>query len=179
MSLVSWFWQFHKSASRSLYPHWTSLPKSQKKNSYASINVTPEWGAPRAYVGHLTSIAFPALGNLTINLGPCLVSQGCSSVCSVAIKALKDGGLMEVSTCFYKSTTFHYSFSILIYGTPYFVGNVWIVDDMDSLFAKKSTRWGIFDQIWPNFGAPRWGFWPKILLKSQMSHICSGFPPRA
>ena len=29
-----------------------------------------EGGGPRAYVGHLTSIAFPNLGNLTKNLGP-------------------------------------------------------------------------------------------------------------
>ena len=36
----------------------------------ASINVKPEGGGPRAYVGHLTSIAFPTLGNLTKNLGP-------------------------------------------------------------------------------------------------------------
>ena len=27
-------------------------------------------GGPRAYVGHLTSIAFPTLGNLTKNLVP-------------------------------------------------------------------------------------------------------------
>ena len=27
-------------------------------------------GGPQAYVGHLTSIAFPTLGNLTKNLGP-------------------------------------------------------------------------------------------------------------
>ena len=61
----------------------------------------------------------------------------------------------------YKDTTSHYSFSILIDGTPYmyFVGIVWIVDDMDSLFVRESsvgsllnifyplTRWGIFDQI--------------------------------
>ena len=31
--------------------------------------------------------------------------------------------------------------------------------------------------IWPNFGAPRWEFWPKILMKSQMSHICPPPPP--
>ena len=62
--------------------------------------LSPSWGGSQEYVGHLTSIAFPALGNLTMNLGPCLGFQGCSSVCSVAIKALKDGGLMEVSTCF-------------------------------------------------------------------------------
>ena len=38
---------------------------------YASINVKPEGGGgPRAYMGHLTSIAFPTLGNLTKNLGP-------------------------------------------------------------------------------------------------------------
>ena len=36
---------------------------------------------------------------------------------------------------------------------------------------------GIFDLIWPNFGALRWGFWLKILLKSQMPHICPGSPP--
>ena len=36
---------------------------------------------------------------------------------------------------------------------------------------------GIFDLIWPNFGALRWGFWLKILLKSQMLHICPGSPP--
>ena len=69
--------------------------------------------------------------------------------------------LIEVSTFLYlyKNTTSHYSFSILIDGTPYFVRIVWIVDDMDSLFVRKSsvggllnifyplTRWGIFDQI--------------------------------
>ena len=39
---------------------------------YASINANPErgGGGPRAYVGHLTSIAFSTLGNLTKNLGP-------------------------------------------------------------------------------------------------------------
>ena len=39
---------------------------------YASINVKPERGerGPRAYVGHLTSIAFPTLGNFTKNPGP-------------------------------------------------------------------------------------------------------------
>ena len=66
---------------------------------------------------------------------------------------------------------------------------MWIVDDMDSLFVRESsvgsllnifyplTKWGIFDQIWPNDGAPRWGFWSKILLKNQMPHICPGSPP--
>ena len=37
-------------------------------SNYASINVKPEGGVgggPQAYVGHLTSIAFPTLGNLT------------------------------------------------------------------------------------------------------------------
>ena len=43
----------------------------QAKYIYASINVKPEGGrGPRANVGHLTSIAFPTLGNLTKNLGP-------------------------------------------------------------------------------------------------------------
>ena len=32
--------------------------------------LSPRGGGPRAYVGHLTSIAFPTLGNLTKNLGP-------------------------------------------------------------------------------------------------------------
>ena len=38
----------------------------------ASINVKPEGGrgGSRADVEHLTSIAFPILGNLTKNLGP-------------------------------------------------------------------------------------------------------------
>ena len=35
----------------------------------------------------------------------------------------------------------------------------------------------IFDLIWANFGALRWGFWLKILLKSQMPHIWPGSPP--
>ena len=38
---------------------------------YASINVKPEGGGGTpGIVGHLTSIAFPTLGNLTKNLGP-------------------------------------------------------------------------------------------------------------
>ena len=49
---------------------------------------------------------------------------------------------MEVSTCFYIYTktlllTTHYS--ILIDGTHYFVGIVWIVDNMDSLFGGESS----------------------------------------
>ena len=35
---------------------------------------------------------------------------------------------------------------------------------------------GIFDLIWPSFGAPTWGFWPKNILKSQTPHICPGSP---
>ena len=93
---------------------------------------------------------------------------------------------MHLFLYLYKNTTSHYSFSTLIDGTPYFVG---IVVDVDSLLIRESsvgsllnifhplTRWGIFDQIWPNFGAPRWGLWPKILLKSRMPHICPGSPP--
>ena len=45
----------------------------RKLITYASINVKPEGGGgggPRVYVGHLTSIAFPTLGNFTKNLGP-------------------------------------------------------------------------------------------------------------
>ena len=39
----------------------------------------------------------------------------------------------------YKNTTSHFLFLILIDGTPYFVGIVWIVDDMDSLFVRESS----------------------------------------
>ena len=42
----------------------------QRYAVYASINVKPGGGGPRADVGYLTSIAFPILGNLTKNLGP-------------------------------------------------------------------------------------------------------------
>ena len=96
------------------------------------------------------------------------------------------------STCFYTYTktlllTTSYLFSILIDETPYFVG---IVDDMDSIFVRESSIGSVLnifypltievvDQIWPNFGAPQWGVWPKILLKSQMPHICPGFSPQA
>ena len=73
-------------------------------DNYASINVKPE-GGPWAYVGHLTSIAFPALGNLTKNLDSRVGTFAffvqrnrtkshhpmSSSVCSTAIKDLKDG----------------------------------------------------------------------------------------
>ena len=81
-------------------------------------------GGPRAYVGHLTSIAFPTLGNLTKNLGPRVGMFAffarrngtkshrpmCSWKLSTAVL------IIEVSTCFYiliyKITTSHYSFSI-------------------------------------------------------------------
>ena len=42
---------------------------------------------------------------------------------------------------------------------------------------KLIEHLGIFDLIWPRFGAPQWVFWPQILLKSQMPHICPGSPP--
>ena len=62
-------------------------------------------GGPRAYVGHLTSIAFPALRNFTKNLGSRVGTFAffaqrnrtkshhsmSSSVSSTAIKDLKDG----------------------------------------------------------------------------------------
>ena len=97
---------------------------------------------------------------------------------------------MEVSTCFYIYTkTSHHSFSILTDGTPYFVGIVWIADDMNSLFIRESsvgsllnifyplTRWGIFDQIWPNSGAPQWwGFWPKFFWKATAPHMPGALP---
>ena len=44
-------------------------------------------------------------------------------------------------------------------------------------FSSQSVgRWKIFDLIWPNFGVPWWGIWPKILLKSQKPQICPGSP---
>ena len=39
-----------------------------------------------------------------------------------------------------KNTTSHYSFSILIDRTPYFVGIIRIVDDMDSLFIRQGSK---------------------------------------
>ena len=134
-------------------------------------------GGPQAHIGQLISIAFPTLGNLTKDLGPRVGAFAffaqrnrtkahhpmCSSVCSVAIKALKNSCFQWRYACLflylYKNTTSHYSFSKLIDGTPYFVGIGWIVDDMDSLSFMESsvgsllntcnplTRWGIFDQI--------------------------------
>ena len=53
--------------------------------------------------------------------------------------------LMEVSTSFfiyvYKNTTSHYSFSILIDGTPYFMRIMWTVDDMELAFHQEIKRW--------------------------------------
>ena len=124
------------------------------------------------YVGHLTSIAFLTLWNLTKNPGARVETfaffawnnraSRIISVCSAAIKALKNGcfnGSKHLFLYLYRSTTFHYPFSILIEGTCYLVGIVWIVDDMDSLYVWESSlgsllnifysliRWGIFDQI--------------------------------
>ena len=92
----------------------------------ASINVKPEGGGPRTNVGNLTSIALPTHGNLTKNLCPrvgifafsarrngtkshCTM---CSSVCWSSWKlstAVSNGGK---STCLYKNSSSHYSFSI-------------------------------------------------------------------
>ena len=84
------------------------LPVFLLYSFYASINVKPEWrGGPWAYVGHLTSIAFPTLGNLTKDLGSRLGTFAffarrdmtksyrpiSSSVRNTAIKAMKDGYL--------------------------------------------------------------------------------------
>ena len=88
--------------------------------------LSPRRGGPRAYVGHLTSVPFPTLGNLTKNLGP---REGtfaffarrnrtkshhsmCLCVFRATIKALKDFS-MEVSTSFYVIQK-HY-FSLLIF----------------------------------------------------------------
>ena len=77
---------------------------------YASINVKPEGGGdPRAYLGHLTSTAFPTLGNLTKNLGPRVGKfaffarrNGTKShppMCSLAL--IRRLFLIHVSTYFY------------------------------------------------------------------------------
>ena len=50
----------------------------------------------------------------------------------------------------YKNTTSHYSFSILIDGKPgYFVGIVWIVDDIDSLFVRESSVGSLLNIFYP------------------------------
>ena len=66
---------------------------------------------------------------------------------------------MHLFLYLYKNTTSYYSFSILIDGTPNFVGIVRTVDDMHMLFVRESTvgsllnifypltKLGIFDQI--------------------------------
>ena len=62
-------------------------------------------------------------------------------MCGAAINALKDGvfnGGKHLFLYLYKDTTSYYSFSILIDGTPYFMGIMWTVDDMDSLFVGES-----------------------------------------
>ena len=76
------------------------------------------------------------------------------AVCGIVCLGLNGG--KHLFLYLYKNTTSHNSFSILIDGTPYFVG---IVDDMELLFVRESsvgsllsifyplTRWGIFDQI--------------------------------
>ena len=81
------------------YYHQTCLANN------ASINVKPGGRGNWAYVGHLISIAFPTLRNLTKNLGPRVgmfafffVQRNrakahhpmCLSECSAVIKALKD-----------------------------------------------------------------------------------------
>ena len=63
--------------------------------------------------------------------------------------------------CLYENTTSHYSFSILIDGTPgYFVGIVWIVDDMDSLFVRGSSVGSLLNIFYP---LTRW----RYLIRSH------------
>ena len=108
------------------------------------------------YVGHLTSVAFPTLENLTKNVGPragtCAFfarrnrTKSHHSMCLSVFRAdtykspERQLFSMEVSTSvflyLYKNTTSHYLFSILTDGTPYFAG---IVDDMDSLFVSECS----------------------------------------
>ena len=85
---------------------------------------------------------------------------------------------IEVSICFYIYTktlllTTHFQYKLMKYLT------LWgLLIISTRVFVRKSSagRWGLFNLIWSNFGIPRWGFWPKILLKSQMPHICLGSP---
>ena len=122
----------------------------------ASINVKPEGGGPRANVGHLTSIAFPTHGNLTKNLCPRVGTFAfserrngtkshrtmCSSVRRSSWELSTAVSNRGKSTCLYKNTSSHYSFSIQINGAPYFVGIVWIVDIKYRLiFRQRIERW--------------------------------------
>ena len=66
-------------------------PFSRTWSIYASINVKSDGRGPRAYAGHLTSIAFPALGNLTKNLGP--------RVGSFAFFARRNGTIWHCPMC--------------------------------------------------------------------------------
>ena len=75
-----------------------SRNRAVARYAYASINVKPERGGPWADVRHLTSIAFPILGNLTKNLGPRVGTfaffvrrNGTKSHSPGAAKVLKDG----------------------------------------------------------------------------------------
>ena len=114
---------------------------------------------------------------------------GTSSQAHQLVMSLKGGYLFKVGTYVIRGWTLNEMNTVFAFHnkvfvktqcltwTPYFVGIVWTVDDMDSLFVRESgvgsllnifyplTKWGIFDQIWPNFGAPRWGFWPKFFWK--------------
>ena len=116
-------------------------PSLNKGDYYASINVKPEGGGgSRANVGHLTSIAFPTNGNLTKNLCPRVGTFAfsarrngtkshrtmCSSMRRSSWKLSTAVSIRGKSTCLYKNTSSHYSFSIQIDGAPYFVRNVWI-----------------------------------------------------
>ena len=134
-------------------------------------NVKPEGAeGPRAYVGYLTSIALSTLGNLAKNLGPRLgtfafLSGGiaprhifpCARLCTGRPwKTVVFSRAKYLFLYLYKNTTSHYSFSIWIDGTQYFVG---IADNNNSLFVRKSSvgRWGIFDTSLHEIFATLWG----------------------
>ena len=70
-----------QSLSDEIFRNWNFPVFNEQKVTYGSIPcldcfmhlsmLSPRGGGgPRAYVGHLTSIVFPTLGNLTKNLGP-------------------------------------------------------------------------------------------------------------
>ena len=56
---------------------------------------------------------------------------------------------------------------------------MWIVDDINSLFVRKTSvgRWGIFDLICPNFGAPQFSKQQrcKMLRRKPLNWIISDY----
>lgn len=135
----------------------------------------PGAGIPDMIVGHLTSIAFPTHGTLTKSLDPRVGmfdflwdEMGPNHTCSHLGKRQKHG-------CFE--------------GSHYFSSNnqlpLWILTF--NLLMERQQYWlkikgDYLPMIWkldlilPIFRVLKWGFWPNILHKSQVPHICPGSP---